>query len=87
VSEKRGQSGKESRIGSEELPREGDGRRALEGVEQQGQRRGRIATRSKHIGRADAAGADLSHIALAECVGEEKAERDRAQQVADDKAG
>jgi hypothetical protein len=52
---------------------------ALDCVEQQSQRRSRITAGSEHVGRADTAGADLSHIAFAEGVAEKKAEWDRAQ--------
>ena len=55
---------------------------ALRGVEQQRQRGEPLAARAQHVGRADIAGADLAQIAEPGELGEDQAERDRAEQIA-----
>ena len=62
-------------------------RRALGAIAEQGGRRRPFLAGAQHIGGADIAGADLAHIARARDPGEEQAERNRAQQIAERQGG
>ena len=60
------------------------GGRALQRVEQQRRGGKPLVAGAQHIGRADIAGADLADVAEAGGAGQQQAERDRAEQIAED---
>ena len=58
--------------------------RALQRVEQQGGGRQPLVAGAQHVGRADIARADLAHVAQPGHARQQQAERDRAEQIAED---
>ena len=56
---------------------------AFQHVEQQRRGGEPLVAGAQHIGRADIAGADVAHVAKAGGAGQQQAERDRAEQIAE----
>ena len=62
-------------------PSDAHGNRALARIQQQGQKRRQLVAGAQHVGRTDVARTDLAQIAQSEQLGDDDAERHRAQQI------
>ena len=73
------------RVMAPEVPCDQNGRSAFGRIENQGGRRGAVFAGAQHIGGAGSAGAHFPNVASAGHAREDQAERDGAEQIADEK--
>ena len=83
VAEEGAECGQHRRIGAAVIAGDDDGDRALERVADQGCRRKALAAGAQHVGGADIAASDRAQILRAGEFGQHQAERDRAEEIAE----
>src|SRR6478609_7328978 len=85
VAEKRAERSQHRRVGAAEIARDDHRDRALQHVADQRRRGEALAPGAQHIGGADIAGADRAQVLRSRQLGEDQPERNRAEQIAEDK--